>query len=121
MNVADSTVVRAVPRMPVGYTVEFQLGGEPATLTTTALPDGRLGEVTLRAGKHGSTVAGMTDAFSTAVSVALLHGAPLGVLADEMRGMRFTPAGHTDDAEIGRASSLADYVVRRLSADFPLD
>jgi ribonucleoside-diphosphate reductase alpha chain len=103
----------AVPRVRVGYTAEFRLGGQPATLTATALPDGRLGEVALRAGKHGSTLAGMTDALSTAVSVALAHGTPLGALTQEMRGMRFAPAGHTDDAEIGPASSLADYVARR--------
>jgi ribonucleoside-diphosphate reductase alpha chain len=119
MNVADSAVVRAVPRVRAGYTVGFRVDGEPATLTAAALPDGHLGEVALRAGKHGSTLAGMTDAFSTAVSVALRHGAPLGVLADEMRGMRFAPAGHTDDHEIGAATSIVDYVARRLAADFP--
>lgn len=111
----------AVPRVRAGYTVDFRLGGEAATLTASALPDGRLGDVALRAGKHGSTLSGMTEAFATAMSVALLHGAPLGVLADEMRGRRFAPAGHTDDEEVGRASSLADYVACRLTADFPAE
>ena len=95
----------AVPRMRVGYTAEFQLGGEPATLTATALPDGRLGEVTLRAGSHGSALAGMTDAFSTAVSVALLHGAPVGDLAAAMR-----------DAS-GSASAIPDCLARCLTAE----
>lgn len=121
MKIGDSAVVRAVPRMRAGYTVGFRVGGEPATLTATAMPDGHLGEVALRVGKHGSTLAGMTDAFSTAVSVALGHGAPLGVLADELRGTRFGPAGHTDDDEIGPASSIVDYLARRLAADFPPD
>lgn len=110
---------RSVPRMRVGYQVDVRVGGEAATLTASALPDGRLGDVALRAGKHGSTLAGMTDAFSTAMSEALRHGAPLGVLAEEIRGTHFLPSGPTDDAEIGTASSLMDYLARRLTADFP--
>jgi ribonucleoside-diphosphate reductase alpha chain len=112
-------VGQVVPRMRAGYTVDFRVGDEAATLTAGELPDGRLGEVALRAGKHGSTLAGLTDAFSTAVSEALRHGAPFGVIAEEFRGTHFVPAGLTDDAEIRTASSLVDYVARRLAADFP--
>ncbi|GIE95979.1 TSCPD domain-containing protein [Paractinoplanes rishiriensis] len=121
MKIAESAVIRAVPRMRAGYTMEVRLGAETATLTAGALPDGRLGEVALRSGKHGSTLAGLTDAFSTAVTVALGHGAPLGVIAEELRGARFAPSGHTDDHEIATTSSVVDYVARRLTADFPLD
>jgi ribonucleoside-diphosphate reductase alpha chain len=63
-------------RVRSGYTVDFQLDAEPATLTAANLPDGRLGEVFIRAGTHGSTLAGMTDALSTALTVALRHGVP---------------------------------------------
>jgi ribonucleoside-diphosphate reductase alpha chain len=59
-----------------GYTADVRLGGEPATLTVTTGPDGRPAEVFLRAGTHGSTLAGMSDALSTALSVALRHGVP---------------------------------------------
>ncbi len=118
MSIVSSSASRAVPRMRAGHTVGFQVADEPGTLTASVRPDGSVGEVVLRAGKHGSTLAGMTDAFSTAITVALQQGAPLAVLADELRGTHFAPAGHTDDPEIPRASSLADYVARRLTTDF---
>jgi ribonucleoside-diphosphate reductase alpha chain len=121
MTFAESAAVRVVPRMRGGYTTEVRVGGETATLTASALPDGRLREIALRSGKHGSTMAGLTDAFSTAVTEALRHGTPLGVIAGELSEVRFAPGGRTDDDEIAVVSSVVDYVARRLAADFPLD
>jgi ribonucleoside-diphosphate reductase alpha chain len=103
---------------PAGYTRSFRLGDTDGTLTT-ASRDGKLDQIFLRAGDHGSTLAGMTDAFSVAASLALQHGAPLEEIAEELRGTRFEPAGHTDDPDIGVATSLMDYTGRRLLADFP--
>jgi hypothetical protein len=118
MSIVSSPAARAVPRVRPGLTFGFEVGSEPGTLTASVLPDGGVGEVTLRAGKHGSTLAGLTDAFSTAVTLALRQGAPLAAIADELRGTHFAPAGQTDDPEIPEASSLVDYVARRLTNDF---
>jgi ribonucleoside-diphosphate reductase alpha chain len=111
-------VPRRLPRTRRSETLAFQVGDTEATLTTDTYPDGRLGQIFLRLDRHGSTMAGVTDAFSIATSLALQHGADLGVLAEELRGMRFDPAGATDDAQIPSATSVMDYLARRLGADF---
>jgi len=116
---AASTTLRRPPRTRVGYTRAFRLGDTGGTLTTGVGREGELGQIILRIGDHGSTLAGMTDAFSTAASLALQHGAPLAEIAEHLRGTRFEPAGQTDDPEITEATSLMDYTGRRLIADFP--
>jgi hypothetical protein len=102
-----------------GYTVSFSVGHTAGTLTAIAAPDGALQEVLLRVGNHGSTVAGLTEALATGISTALSQGVPLTVLADALGESPSVPAARTCDPEIPRASSVPDYVVRRLSADFP--
>jgi ribonucleoside-diphosphate reductase alpha chain len=96
----------------------FEVAGAEGTLTAGAHPDGQLGEIFLRLGKHGSTLAGLAEAFSIATSTALQHGAPVELITGSLRGMRFEPAGTTDDREIPEATSLIDYVARRLATDF---
>jgi len=104
-------------RVRAGYTSSFRLGETYGTLTTAGR-DGQLDQIFLRAGCHGSTLAGMTDAFSIAASLALQHGARLDEVTAHLRGTRFEPAGHTDDPDITVATSLMDYAGRRLMADF---
>ena len=110
---------RRLPRARAAYTVSFQLGGAEGTLTAGAHPDGQLGEIFLRLGKQGSTLGGLTDAFSTATSLALQHGVPLEQITEPLSGTRFGPAGLTGDDDIPEATSIVDYVARRLAADFP--
>jgi ribonucleoside-diphosphate reductase alpha chain len=118
-----SVVVRAerrrLPRIRPSYTVAFQVGGAEGTLTAGAHLDGQLGEIFLRLGKQGSTLAGLAEAFSIVTSLALQHGVPLDLVVQRLRGLRFEPAGLTDDPEIPQATSVMDYVARRLAADFP--
>jgi ribonucleoside-diphosphate reductase alpha chain len=62
------------------------------------------------------------DAFSISVSLGLQHGVPLKTYVQKYTNMRFEPAGMTDDSDIRFASSLIDYIFRRLAVDYlPLD
>ncbi|MGN6608975.1 MAG: TSCPD domain-containing protein, partial [Jatrophihabitans sp.] len=76
-----------------------------------------LGEVFLKLGKQGSTLAGVMDAFSIAISIALQYGVPLETYVQKFTNMRFEPAGLTDDPDIRMAQSIVDYVFRRLALD----
>jgi ribonucleoside-diphosphate reductase alpha chain len=109
---------RDLPRTRQSYTLSFTVGGEDGTLTAGTHPDGELGEIFLRMGKQGSTLAGLAEAFSIVTSLALQHGASIDVIAARLRGLRFDPAGPTDDQEVPQVTSIADYVARRLAADF---
>src|SRR5690606_19391995 len=80
-------------------------------------PDDGLGEVFLKLGKQGSTLSGVMDAFSIAVSVGLQHGVPLETYVRKFTNLRFEPAGLTDDPDIRMAQSIMDYIFRRLALD----
>ncbi|MBO0808101.1 MAG: ribonucleoside-diphosphate reductase, partial [Actinobacteria bacterium] len=81
-------------------------------------PDDGVGEVFLKLGKQGSTLAGVMDAFSMAISISLQYGVPLEKWVEKFTNMRFEPAGITDDPDIRIASSVMDYVFRRLALDY---
>ena len=80
--------------------------------------DGRPGELFIRVSKQGSTLAGIMDAFAISVSHGLQYGVPLSAFVDAFVGMRFEPAGMTDDADLRLASSLMDYLFRRLAVEY---
>ena len=71
----------------------------------------------LKLGKQGSTLAGVMDAFSIAISVGLQYGIPLESYVAKFTNMRFEPAGITDDPDIRMVSSVMDYIFRRLALD----
>ena len=71
----------------------------------------------LKFGKQGSTLAGLMDAFSIAISIALQHGVPLETYVEKFTNLRFEPAGLTDDKDIRMAQSIMDYIFRRLALD----
>jgi ribonucleoside-diphosphate reductase alpha chain len=87
-------------------------------MTASSYPDGGLGEVFLKLGKQGSTLAGVMDAFSIAVSIGLQYGVPLETYVKKFTNVNFEPAGLTDDADIRMAKSLMDYIFRRLALDY---
>ena len=87
-------------------------------MTANSYPDDGLGEVFLKMSKQGSTLAGMMDAFSIAVSVGLQYGVPLETYVSKFTNMRFEPAGMTDDPDVRMAQSIVDYIFRRLALDF---
>ncbi|HEX2904390.1 MAG TPA: vitamin B12-dependent ribonucleotide reductase, partial [Jatrophihabitans sp.] len=109
---------KRLPKSRPSRTVSFTVGGAEGYLTAGSYPDDGLGEVFLKLGKQGSTLAGVMDAFSIAVSVALQHGVPLETYVSKFTNMRFEPAGMTDDPDIRMAQSLVDYVFRRLALDY---
>ena len=73
-------------------------------MTAGSYPDDGLGEVFLKLGKQGSTLAGVMDAFSIAISISLQYGVPLETYVSKFTNMRFEPAGLTDDPDVRMAS-----------------
>jgi ribonucleoside-diphosphate reductase alpha chain len=111
-------VRKRLPKKRPSTTVSFSVAGAEGYLTASSYPDDGIGEVFLKLGKQGSTLAGVMDAFSVAISVALQYGVPLETYVEKFMNMRFEPAGMTDDSDIRMASSVMDYIFRRLALDF---
>jgi ribonucleoside-diphosphate reductase alpha chain len=111
-------VRRRLPKGRPGITTSFTVGGAEGYMTANSYPDDGLGEVFLKMSKQGSTLAGMMDAFSIAVSVGLQYGVPLETYVSKFTNMRFEPAGLTDDPDVRMAQSIVDYIFRRLALDF---
>ena len=108
---------KRLPKSRPSLTTSFSVGGAEGYMTAGSYPDDGLGEVFLKLGKQGSTLAGVMDAFSIAISVALQHGVPLETYVQKFTNMRFEPAGLTDDPDIRMAQSVMDYIFRRLALD----
>jgi ribonucleoside-diphosphate reductase alpha chain len=109
--------VRPARKRP-GHIHEFDINGLAAHLTITELPDGRPGEIFLKVGKQGSTLTGLCEALSLMTSLALQHQVPLVEIVRRLINMRLEPTGTTGDPEIPTTTSLADYLGRRLAADY---
>ena len=58
------------------------------------------------------------DAFSISISLGLQHGVPLATYVKKYANMKFEPSGMTDDADLRIATSLVDYIFRRLALDY---
>ncbi|GAA4285654.1 vitamin B12-dependent ribonucleotide reductase [Georgenia daeguensis] len=108
---------KRLPKQRPSVTTSFTVGGAEGYLTAGSYPDDGLGEIFLRLGKQGSTLAGVMDAFSIAISIGLQHGVPLEIFVQKFTNLRFEPAGMTDDPEVRMAQSIMDYVFRRLALD----
>lgn len=109
---------KRLPKSRVSRTTSFTVGGAEGYMTSGAHEDGSLGEIFLKLGKQGSTLAGVMDAFSIAISIGLQYGVPLETFVSKYTNQRFEPAGLTDDADIRMAQSVMDYVFRRLALDY---
>ena len=110
-------VRRRLPRQRTATVTRFSVAGAEGYMTASSYPDDGVGEVFLKLGKQGSTLAGVMDAFSMAISVGLQYGIPLESYVAKFTNMRFEPAGITDDPDIRMASSVMDYIFRRLALD----
>jgi ribonucleoside-diphosphate reductase alpha chain len=111
-------VRKRLPKGRPGMTTSFSVGGAEGYMTANSYPDDGLGEIFLKMSKQGSTLAGMMDAFSIAVSIGLQYGVPLETYVSKFTNMRFEPAGLTDDPDVRMAQSIMDYIFRRLALDF---
>ena len=121
-NEGQSVLVGAVrerlPRRRVSTTFSFRVADCEGYVTVGEYEDGRPGEVFIKVSKQGSTLAGVMDAFSIAVSLGLQHGVPLSTYVRKYANLKFEPSGMTDDPELRIATSLVDYIFRRLALDY---
>jgi ribonucleoside-diphosphate reductase alpha chain len=124
--VAGRPTRKRLPKNRHGETVSFSVAGAEGYMTANSYADegngAALGEIFVKMSKQGSTLAGVMDAFSIAISIALQYGVPLETYVSKFTNMRFDPAGMTDDPDVRIASSVMDYLFRRLALDFlPID
>ncbi|MFC0861465.1 vitamin B12-dependent ribonucleotide reductase [Sphaerimonospora cavernae] len=109
---------RRLPNQRPSITTRFTVAGAKGYMTASSYPDDGLGEVFLKMSKQGSTLAGVMDAFSVAISIGLQYGVPLESYVQKFVNMRFEPAGMTDDPDVRMAQSVMDYIFRRLALDY---
>ena len=107
-----------LPRRRSGHTTTVTIGAERFCLTANQQGDGSLGEVFVHWGKHGTSAAGLVNAYAVALSLGLQHRVPLAELIRPGLDQFFVPNGHTDDPEIPRVRSAVDYIARRLAIDW---
>jgi ribonucleoside-diphosphate reductase alpha chain len=111
-------VRRKLPRSRASRTFEFRVADCKGFVNVGEYEDGRPGEIFVRISKQGSTLAGIMDAFAVSVSYGLQYGVPLRAYVETFTNTRFEPAGMTDDPDIRIASSLVDYMFRRLAVEY---
>ncbi|MDE3031384.1 MAG: vitamin B12-dependent ribonucleotide reductase [Acidobacteriota bacterium] len=117
-HVVVGAVRERLPRRRVSTTFAFRVADCEGYATVGEYEDGRPGEVFLKVSKQGSTLAGIMDAFSISISLGLQHGVPLATYVRKYVNMKFEPLGMTDDADLRIATSLVDYIFRRLALDY---
>ncbi|MBI1856884.1 vitamin B12-dependent ribonucleotide reductase [Candidatus Saccharibacteria bacterium] len=116
--IVKGAVRRALPKVRTAKTFSFTVSGVHGYVTVGEYQDGTPGELFINIAKMGSTLAGLMDSFARSVSYGLQYGVPLKSYAKGLSHMSFAPAGITDDPEIRTASSLVDYIFRRLSLTY---
>jgi ribonucleoside-diphosphate reductase alpha chain len=117
-RVVHRPIRQKLPRNRRGRTFEFRVADCKGFLTVGEYDDGQPGEVFLTVSKQGSTLAGIMDAFAKSISYGLQYGVPLRAFVEAFTNMRFEPAGMTDDPEIRFASSVMDYLFRKLAMEY---
>jgi ribonucleoside-diphosphate reductase alpha chain len=111
-------VRKRLPMSRPSTTTSFQVGDAEGYVTAGSYPDDGLGEIFLKTSKQGSTLAGVMDAFAIAVSIGLQYGVPLETYVSKFINTKFEPSGMTNDPDIRFATSMIDYVFRRLALDY---
>jgi ribonucleoside-diphosphate reductase alpha chain len=114
-RVVEVPVRRKLARTRQARTFEFRVADCKGFVTVGEYENGQPGEIFVRVSKQGSTLAGIMDAFAISVSHGLQYGVPVRSFVEAFTGMRFEPAGMTDDPDIRIANSLMDYLFRRLA------
>ena len=112
---------RKLPDERASITHRFCIAGHKGYVNVGMYEDGSPGEIFIVMAKTGSTVSGLVDCFSIAISMGLQHGVPLKVFARKFVGQRFEPLGFTTNQDIHEATSIMDYIFRWLSAKFEID
>jgi ribonucleoside-diphosphate reductase alpha chain len=116
--IVKGAIRRPLPKVRNSKTFSFTVAGSHGYMTVGEYDDGAPGEVFMRLAKQGSTLAGFMDALAISISHGLQHGVPLKDYVKSFTSMSFAPSGITDDPEIRTASSLMDYIARRLAITY---
>jgi ribonucleoside-diphosphate reductase alpha chain len=116
--IVQEPVRQKLPRVRSSKTFSFRVADCHGYVIVGEYPDGRPGEFFLNVAKQGSTLAGIMDAFAISVSMGLQYGVPLEAFVEKFTNVRFEPAGMTDDPDIRFATSLVDYIFRRLAVEY---
>lgn len=116
--VVRGTVRRELPRRRRGRTYEFKLADLKGYFTVGEFDDGTPGELFINVSKQGSTLSGLMDSFAISISHGLQYGVPLKSYVKTLMSSSFAPSGITDDPDIRTASSITDYIMRRLALDY---
>jgi ribonucleoside-diphosphate reductase alpha chain len=117
-HVVVGAVRERLSRRRKSSTFAFRVADCEGYVTVGEYEDGRPGETFIRVSKQGSTLAGIMDAFSISLSLGLQHGVPLATYVRKYVNMKFEPSGMTDDPDLRIATSLLDYIFRRLALDY---
>src|SRR5204863_4111827 len=117
VEVPRKQIRRRLPQNRPARTIAVAVGDAEDYITAGEYPGDGIGEIFLKVSKQGSTLSGVMDAFAIAVSLGLQYGVPLEAFAQKFVNMRFEPSGITNDPDIRFASSIVDYVFRRLALD----
>ena len=117
-RIVTAPVRQKLPKTRRGRTFEFRVADCKGFANIGEYDDGRPGELFLTVSKQGSTLAGIMDAFAKSISYGLQYGVPLRAFVEAFTNMRFEPAGMTDDPEIRMASSIMDYLFRRMALEY---
>ncbi|MDQ5963540.1 MAG: ribonucleoside-diphosphate reductase alpha chain [Patescibacteria group bacterium] len=116
--VLKGAVRRKLPRKRTSHTYHFEIADLDGFFTVGEYADGTPGEIFIICSRQGSTLAGLLDSFAISMSHGLQYGVPLKSYVKTLRGTSFAPFGITDDPDIRTASSVTDYIVRRLALDY---
>jgi ribonucleoside-diphosphate reductase alpha chain len=116
--IVKSAVRRKLPRVRNSRTYRFVLSDLEGFFTVGEYDDGTPGELFVNVSKQGSTLSGVMDSLAISISHGLQYGVPLKSYVKGFRGTSFAPSGATDDKEIRTASSITDYIFRRLALDY---
>jgi ribonucleoside-diphosphate reductase alpha chain len=111
-------VRRLLPRRRNSRTYKFRVSDLKGFFTVSEYEDGSPGELFVSVAKQGSTISGLMDSFAISVSHGLQYGVPLKSYVRTMMSSSFAPSGITDDPDIRTASSITDYIFRRLALDY---
>ncbi len=116
--VVKGAVRREMPRKRRSMTYKFRISDLKGFVTVGEYEDGTPGELFVSVSKQGSTLRGLMDALSISVSHGLQYGVPLKAFVKAMMSTSYAPSGITDDPEVRTASSITDYIARRLALDY---
>ncbi|MEI8238090.1 MAG: vitamin B12-dependent ribonucleotide reductase [Actinomycetota bacterium] len=117
-KIVHRPIRQKLPRSRRGRTFEFRVADCKGFATIGEYANGQPGEIFLTVSKQGSTLSGIMDAFAKSISYGLQYGVPLRAFVEAFTNMRFEPAGMTDDPDIRFASSIMDYLFRRLALEY---